>query len=62
MKLEPDETVIYSWIVYESREERDRANAAVMKDPRLAGKMDPKTMPFDGMRKFVGGFDVLIDL
>lgn len=61
VKLEPDETVVFAWIVYESREHRDRVNAAVMKDPRMAD-MDPKTMPFDGMRMFWGGFEVLIAL
>jgi uncharacterized protein YbaA (DUF1428 family) len=61
VKLEPDETVVFAWIVYESREQRDRVNAAVMKDPRMAG-MDPKTMPFDGMRMFWGGFQVMIAL
>ncbi len=61
VKLEPDETVVFAWIVYESREHRDRVNAAVMKDPRLAD-MNHKTMPFDGMRMFWGGFEVLIAL
>jgi uncharacterized protein YbaA (DUF1428 family) len=62
VKLEPDETVVFAWIVYESREHRDRVNAAVMKDPRLAD-MNPKTLlPFDGMRMFWGGFEVLIAL
>lgn len=61
VKLELDETVVFAWIVYESREHRDRVNAAVMKDPRMAG-MDPKTMPFDGMRMFWGGFEVFVSL
>jgi uncharacterized protein YbaA (DUF1428 family) len=59
VKLEPDEVVAFSWIVYESRQERDRILAAVMSDPRLKD-MDPKTMPFDGMRMFFGGFEVLL--
>jgi uncharacterized protein YbaA (DUF1428 family) len=59
VKLEPDETVVFSWIVYESREARDRINEAVMKDPRLTG-MDPQAMPFDGKRMFWGGFEVLV--
>ena len=37
VKLEPDETVVFGWVVYKSRAERDRINALVMKDPRLAG-------------------------
>ena len=59
VKLEPDEVVAFSWIVYESREERDRVMAAVMTDPRLKD-MHPKSMPFDGMRMFFGGFEVLL--
>ena len=58
VKLKPDELVVFSWIVYKSREDRDRIMAAVMSDPRL--KMDPKSMPFDGMRMFWGGFKVLL--
>jgi uncharacterized protein YbaA (DUF1428 family) len=59
VKLEDDEVVVFSWIVYETREQRDRVNAAVMDDPRIKA-MDPKTMPFDGMRMFWGGFQVLL--
>jgi uncharacterized protein YbaA (DUF1428 family) len=59
VKLEEDEVVAFSWIVYESREERDRILAAVMSDPRMKD-MDPKSMPFDGMRMFFGGFKVLL--
>src|SRR5688572_10909137 len=43
MKLKPGETAVFSWIVYKSRAHRDRVNAKVMKDPRLAASMDPKT-------------------
>ena len=60
VKLEPDEVVVFSWIVYETRQHRDRVNSAVMADTRL--KMDPKTMPFDGARMFYGGFKVLLAL
>lgn len=59
VKLKPDEVVVFSWIVYKSRRERDKINAQVMKDPRLAG-MDPKTLPFDGKRMFWGGFKPII--
>jgi uncharacterized protein YbaA (DUF1428 family) len=59
VKLEDDEVVVFSWIVYESREHRDRVNAAVMDDPRIKD-MNPKSMPFDGMRMFWGGFKVLL--
>ena len=59
-KVKPGETVIFSWIVYKSRAHRDRVNAKVMKDPRLADMMDPKSMPFDGKRLIYGGFKKLI--
>src|SRR5712691_8263236 len=44
-----------------SRAHRDRANAKVMKDPRLAKMMNPGALPFDGKRMIFGGFKVLID-
>ncbi len=62
VKLKPGETVVFSWIVYKSRAHRDSVNAKVMKDPRLASMMNPKTMPFDGKRMFWGGFKVMFDL
>lgn len=61
VKLKPRETVVFSWIVYKSRAHRDRVNAKVMKDPRLAKMMDPKDMPFDMKRMAYGGFKVLVD-
>lgn len=61
VKLADDEIVVFAWITYESREQRDKVNAAVMADPRVFGT-DPATMPFDGKRMFWGGFEVLIDL
>jgi uncharacterized protein YbaA (DUF1428 family) len=61
VKLEPEETVVFAWIVYESREHRDRVNQQVMKDPRMAD-MDPKSLPFDGKRMFWGGFEVLVEV
>ena len=53
--------MVISWIVYKSRAHRDRVNAKVMKDPRLAN-MDPKTMPFDMKRMVYGGFKTIVDL
>ena len=61
VKLKPDETVVFAWIAFKSRRDRDRVNAKVMKDPRLLGMMDPKAMPFDGKRMFFGGFKVLVE-
>jgi uncharacterized protein YbaA (DUF1428 family) len=62
VKLKPDETVVFSWIVYESRAQRNRVMKKVMSDPRLASMMDPKSMPFDGKRMIYGGFKHLVDV
>jgi uncharacterized protein YbaA (DUF1428 family) len=62
LKVKSGETVMFSWIVFKSRAHRDRVNAKVMKDPRLAEMMDPKAMPFDMKRMAYGGFKVLVDL
>ena len=62
VKLKAGETVIFAWIVYKSRKQRDSINAKVMKDPRLAAMMDPKNMPFDGKRMFWGGFKTIVEL
>ena len=61
VKLKPAETVVFSYIVYKSRADRDRVMAKVMKDPRLAKMMDPKGMPFDAKRMIFGGFKVLVE-
>ena len=62
VKLKPGETVIFAWVTYKSRAHRDRVNAKVMKDPRLAKMMDPRAMPFDGKRLIYGGFKTFIEL
>jgi uncharacterized protein YbaA (DUF1428 family) len=61
VKLKPNETVVFSWIVFKSRAHRDRVNKKVMADPRLADMMDPKAMPFDSKRMIYGGFKLLIE-
>jgi uncharacterized protein YbaA (DUF1428 family) len=58
VKLKPSETVVFSYIVYKSRKDRDKVNAKVMKDPRLNDMMSGKDMPFDGKRMIYGGFTV----
>ena len=60
VKLKQGETVVFAWIIYKSRASRDRTNARVMKDPRLADMMDPKALPFDGKRMFWGGFKTIV--
>jgi uncharacterized protein YbaA (DUF1428 family) len=62
LRIKRSETVVFSWIVFKSRAHRDRVNAKVMKDPRLAEMMDQKAMPFDLKRMVYGGFSILVDL
>ena len=62
VKLKDGEVVMFSWIVYRNRRDRDRINKLVMADPRLAAMMDPKKMPFDAKRMFWGGFKQMIVL
>ena len=62
VQLKKDEVVVFSWVVYRNRRERDRINKKVMSDPRLADMMDPKSLPFDGMRMFWGGFKPIVEI
>ena len=55
-----DETVVFSWIVWPSRQARDEGWKKSMADPRL--KPDANPMPFDGKRLIYGGFEVLFDV
>jgi uncharacterized protein YbaA (DUF1428 family) len=61
VKLKPGETVIFAWIVYKSRRDRDRIMKLVMSDPRMQKLIDPKDMPFDGKRMFWGGFKAFVE-
>jgi uncharacterized protein YbaA (DUF1428 family) len=61
VKLKSSEVVWFSYIVYRNRKHRDRVNAKVMKDPRLAKFMNPKYMPFAGKRLIFGGFKIVVD-
>ncbi len=58
--LKATETVIFSFIVYKSRKQRDQVNAKVMADPRLNSMMDITKMPFDGKRMIYGGFKTFV--
>ena len=58
----PDETVIFSFIVYESRDHRDEVNAAVMEDPAMAeSEYGEEAMPFDMERVVYGGFRSIVN-
>ena len=61
VKLKGNETVVFSWIVFKSRAHRDRVNAKVMKDKRLAKMMQDTAMPFDAKRMIYGGFQVVVE-
>jgi uncharacterized protein YbaA (DUF1428 family) len=58
VELKRGETVVFAWIVFRSRAHRDRVNAKVMNDPRLAAQAEP----FDSKRMIYGGFDVIVDV
>lgn len=60
LKLKKGETVVFSWITFKSRVQRDRINARVMKDPRTAAMMKGP-VPFDCKRMLYGGFVVVVN-
>lgn len=60
VNLKRGETVIFSWITYKSKRDRDAINKKVMADPRL--EQDSKNMPFDTSRMIYGGFRSMIEL
>lgn len=62
VQLKDDEVIALAWVVYRSKEDRDRISKAVMEDPQLKESMDPSKMPFDGKRMFWGGFQTIVGL
>jgi uncharacterized protein YbaA (DUF1428 family) len=60
VKAKRGETVVFAWIVFKSRAQRDRINAKVMQDKRML-TMATKPMPFDCTRMVYGGFEVLVE-
>jgi uncharacterized protein YbaA (DUF1428 family) len=61
VKLMDDEVVVFAYIGYKSRAERDRVNKKAMNDPRLAHMEHAKDMPFDAKRMYWGGFKTFVD-
>lgn len=59
VKLQSDETVVFSWITWPSRQVRDAGMKRVMADPRVQPGTDP--LPFDGKRLIYGGFEMIVD-
>ena len=60
LKVTKGETVIFAWIVFKSKAHRDRVNAKVMKDERLAAMMEPSKELFDTKRMLYGGFKPIV--
>lgn len=61
LKTKPSEAVVFSWIVYRNKAHRDRVNAKVMKDPRIAAMCGTEGLPFDCKRMCYGGFTMIVD-
>lgn len=59
VECKEDETVVFSWIRWPSKEVRDAGMEKVMSDPRLSDESNP--MPFDGQRLIYGGFTILME-
>ena len=59
VKCTEEEAVVFSWVLWPSKEARDAGMKAVMADPRM--DMDSSSMPFDGQRMIFGGFLPLVD-
>ncbi|MEO1793386.1 MAG: DUF1428 domain-containing protein [Pseudomonadota bacterium] len=60
VKCAPDETVVFSWIVWPDKEARDKGMAAVMEAPEMQPDVNP--MPFDGKRLIYGGFEQILEM
>jgi uncharacterized protein YbaA (DUF1428 family) len=60
VKMKKNETVIFAFITYKSRRDRDRVNKLAMNDPRFA-RYDWKSMPFDAKRMIYGGFKTIVE-
>lgn len=60
VQCKEDETVVFSWILWPSKEVRDQAWQALMEDPRLQPDKNP--MPFDGKRMIYGGFEPVVEV
>jgi uncharacterized protein YbaA (DUF1428 family) len=60
LKTKPTETVVFAWITYKNKAQRNKVNAKVMKDPRIHAMCDPKNPPFDCKRMTYGGFKIIV--
>lgn len=60
-KTKPNEVVVFSWIAFKSKAQRNSINKKLMKDPRMKDMCDPKDMPFNVKKMSYGGFKVFVD-
>ena len=60
VQCKPDETVVFSWMVWPSKTVRDSGWEKIMKDPRMTDEVNP--LPFDGKRLIYGGFEMILDI
>lgn len=58
VKRQEGETVVFSWIIWPSRQVRDEGMKKVMADSRMQPEVNP--MPFDGKRMIYGGFEMIV--
>lgn len=60
-----DETIIFGWVTFQSREARDKANKLISADSRMTALMEPltnsKRLIFDPSRMAYGGFQPFIE-
>lgn len=59
VKAKEDETVVFSWIVWPSKEARNAAWEKIMDDPRMTPEANP--MPYDGKRLIYGSFEPIVE-
>ena len=59
VQCKEDETVVFSWIVWPSKDVRNAAHGRMMSDPRFDPAINP--MPFDGKRMIFGGFEPILE-
>lgn len=59
VKCKEDETVVFSWVLWPSKQARNEGMKKIMEDPRMSPDNNP--MPFDGKRLIYGGFDIIVE-
>ena len=59
VKCEKNESVVFSWIIWPSKEVRNSGWAKIMNDPRMSEERNP--MPFDGRRMIYGGYKIVVE-